>query len=41
VQAAGTATLDFSQSPGAEDRARFTYTVNGATATKTLSRMRF
>lgn len=41
VQAAGTATLDFKQTPGAEDRARFTYTVNGVTATKTISRMVF
>lgn len=41
VQSAGTATLDFSQSPGDEDRARFTYAVGGATATKTISRMAF
>ena len=41
VQAAGTATLDFSQVPGDEDRARFTYTVGGVTATKTISRMAF
>jgi hypothetical protein len=41
VQAAGTATLDFTLVPGAEDRARFTYTVGGATATKTIARMAF
>lgn len=41
VQAAGTATLDFAQRPGEEDRARFSYTVNGASATKTIQRMRF
>ena len=41
VQAAGTATLDFTQVAGAEDRATFTYTVNGVTATKTISRMAF
>lgn len=41
IQAAGTATLDFSQTPGDEDRARFTYTVGGVTATKTISRMAF
>jgi len=41
VQSAGTATLDFTQAPGTEDRARFTYTVGGVTATKTISRMAF
>jgi len=41
IQAAGTATLDFTQSPGTEDRARFTYTVGGMTASKTISRMAF
>jgi hypothetical protein len=41
VQSAGTATLDFSQVPGDEDRARFTYTVGGITATKTIARMAF
>ena len=41
VQAAGTATLDFRHVDGAEDRARFTYTVNGATATKVITKMSF
>jgi hypothetical protein len=41
VQSAGTATLEFSQSPGNEDHARFTYTVNGTTATRVLARMSF
>jgi len=41
IQAAGTATLDFSQLPGEEDRARFTYTLGEVTATKTISRMAF
>jgi len=41
VQAAGSATLDFTQTPGSEDRARFTYTVGGITASKTISRMAF
>ena len=39
VQAAGTATLDFRQRPGEEGRARFTYTLNGVTATRTIVRM--
>jgi hypothetical protein len=41
VQSAGTATLDFTQETGAEDRARFTYTVNGATFNKVITRMSF
>ena len=41
VQAAGTATLDFRQRAGEEGRARFTYTVNGATVTKSIERMAF
>jgi hypothetical protein len=41
VQAAGTATLDFLQRLGEEGTARFTYTVNGNTVTKTIERMRF
>lgn len=40
VQAAGSATLDFSQRAG-EGRAIFTYTVNGATVTKTIQRFLF
>ena len=36
---AGTVTLDFTQAPGQEGRARFTYTINGATSTKTIQRM--
>ncbi|MBC8022234.1 MAG: hypothetical protein H7Y14_03895 [Burkholderiales bacterium] len=36
---AGTATLDFTQAPGQEGRARFTYTINGASSTKTIQRM--
>jgi hypothetical protein len=38
---AGSATLDFRQLPGAEDRARFTYTVNGVGVTRTVGRMAF
>lgn len=38
---AGTATLEFKQTPGAEDLARFTYTVGKTTATKPISRMVF
>jgi hypothetical protein len=41
VHAAGSATLDFSHNAGAEDQARFTYTVNGVTTTKTITRMSF
>ena len=41
VQAAGSATLDFRHNAGAEDQARFTYTVNGVTTTKTITRMSF
>ena len=41
VQAAGTATLDFAIRSGEEGRARFTYTVGGATTTKTIARMGF
>ena len=41
VQSAGTAVLDFSQTPATEGEARFTYTVNGASATKTITRFRF
>jgi len=41
VQAAGTATLDFAQVAGDEDRARFSYTVGAVSATKTVSRMAF
>lgn len=37
----GTATLDFTQTPGTEGTMRFTYTLNGITATRTLSRLRF
>ena len=36
---AGTATLDFTQSPGQEGRARFTYMINGTSAAKTIQRM--
>ena len=39
VLPAGTATLDFRQRIGEEGRARFTYTINGVTATKVISRM--
>jgi hypothetical protein len=38
---AGTATLDFKHRPGEEGRARFTYTINGATTTKVITRMAF
>ena len=41
VQAAGSVTLDFRQRTGEEGRARFTYTVNGATVTKVIERMSF
>lgn len=37
----GTATLDFSMTPGHEDRVTLIYTVNGVTVTKTISRYRF
>jgi hypothetical protein len=37
----GSAALEFKQVPGAEGLARFTYTVNGATVTKTIQRMAF
>lgn len=35
----GTATLDFEQAPGNVGRATFTYSVNGVTTTKTISRL--
>jgi hypothetical protein len=38
---AGTATLDFRQRAGEEGRARFTYTLNGVTTTKVITRMAF
>ena len=38
---AGTATLDFTQVPGTEGTMRLTYTVNGVTATKALTKLRF
>jgi hypothetical protein len=41
TQAAGNAVLEFKQLPGAEDRATFTYTINGATTAKTISRFAF
>lgn len=41
VQAAGSATLDFAIRSGEEGRARFSYTIGGATTTKTISRMGF
>lgn len=41
VLAAGTATLDLRHRSGEEGRARFTYTVNGATVTKVIERMSF
>ena len=37
----GEATIDFAQSAAEENTARFTYTVNGATATKTIMRAGF
>ena len=39
VVPAGTATLDFKQRPGEEGSARFTYTLDGVTTTKVLTRM--
>ena len=36
---AGTATLDFTQAPGQQGRARFTYMINGASVAKTIQRM--
>ena len=38
TQSAGNAVLEFRQVPGAEDRATFTYTINNATTSKTISR---
>lgn len=40
VQPAGTATLDFEQSPGTEGRAQLRFTVDGVTVTKTIERLR-
>lgn len=37
----GTATLDFTMAPGQEDRVALTYTIDGTTVTKTISRYRF
>jgi hypothetical protein len=39
--AVGTATLDFGMTPGNEDVAEFTYTIDGETVSKTISRIRF
>lgn len=36
----GTATLDFLMTPGQEDRASFSYTIDGTTVEKTISRYR-
>lgn len=36
----GTATLDFLMTPGSEDLASFSYTINGQTVDKTISRQR-
>ena len=36
----GSATLDFTQAPGEEGRARFVYTINGQQATRVIARMR-
>lgn len=41
VLPSGTATIDFRIRAGEEDRARFTYTLNGVTATKSIVRMPF
>ena len=41
TQSAGNAVLEFRQVPGAEDRATFSYTINNATTSKTLSRFAF
>jgi hypothetical protein len=41
IRPVGSATLDFSQRPGEEGSARLTYTLDGATITKTITRMRF
>ena len=38
IMPAGTATLDFKQRAGEEGRARFTYTLDGVTATKVITR---
>ena len=40
VQPAGTASLDFEQSPGTVGRARLRYTVDGVSVTKTIERLR-
>ncbi|GMV30810.1 MAG: hypothetical protein AMXMBFR59_29350 [Rhodanobacteraceae bacterium] len=39
-QSVGTATLDFLMTPGQEDRASFSYTIDGTTVEKTISRYR-
>lgn len=36
---AGTATVDFTQAPGEEGRARFSYTINNVTANKVVQRL--
>lgn len=41
VQAAGMATLDFRHRAGDEGRARFTYTLDGVTTTRVITRMPF
>jgi len=37
----GSATFDFTQTPGTEGQLRFTYVINGTSTTKTLTRLRF
>jgi len=39
IAPAGTATFDFTIRPGLETKARFTYTVNGLTGTKSIERL--
>ena len=39
VTPVGTATFDFKIRPGLENRAQFSYTVNGSTGTKSIERL--
>ena len=41
IRPVGSATIDFSQRPGEEGRARLTYTLNGTSITKVITRMVF
>ena len=41
MQAAGSAVLEFTTAPSMTTTARFTYTVDGVTTVKTITRMAF